>query len=84
MSRQDLAKARVIGDRGADQAHLARVRAGSSSRTRAGSTRRMPPLVERRITQYVQPRWQPRSGSIRNMSLSSVFGVRICEYAGRR
>ena len=31
------------------------------------STMRMPPLVLRRITQYAQPREQPRSASIRNM-----------------
>lgn len=47
-------------------------------------TMRMPPLVERRITQYSQAREQPRSASSRNMSESSVFGVRIAAYAGKR
>ena len=46
-------------------------------------TIRMPPFVERRITQYVQPREHPRAASVMNMSASSVCGVRICERAGR-
>src|SRR6266446_2074615 len=44
----------------------------------------MPPLVVRRMTQYVHPREQPRSGSMRNIERSSVCGVRICERAGSR
>jgi hypothetical protein len=43
----------------------------------------MPPFVERRMTQYVQPREQPRSASIKNMFESSVFGVRIALVAGK-
>ena len=70
----DLDDLRVIADRGADQADLASRRPGSSSRMRSIGTMRMPPLVERRITQYVQPREQPRSASIRNMSRE--LGVR--------
>ena len=60
-----------------------RASSGISDFTLAGATMRMPPLVDRRITQYVQPREQPRSASIRNMSRSSVCGVRIGEHAGR-
>jgi hypothetical protein len=56
---------------------------GINDRIRSFLTMRIPSLVERRITQYVQPRWQPRSGSIRNMLRSSVWGVMICEKAGR-
>jgi len=48
----------------------------------ARSTMRMPPFVERRITQYVQPREQPRAASVMNMSASSVCGVAITERAG--
>ena len=36
------------------------------------------------MTQYVHPREQPRSGSMRNIDRSSVWGVMICERAGRR
>ena len=42
----------------------------------------MPPLVERRITQYVHEREHPRSVSMRNMSVSTACGVRIAEHAG--
>ena len=48
----------------------------------ARGTIRMPPLVDRRITQYVQPREQPRAASVMNMSASSACGVRITERAG--
>jgi hypothetical protein len=43
---------------------------------------RMPPFVDRRITQYVQPREQPRAASVMNMSASSVWGVAITDRAG--
>ncbi len=49
----------------------------------ARSTMRMPPFVERRITQYVQPREQPRAASVMNMLESTVCGVAITERAGR-
>ena len=42
----------------------------------------MPPFVLRRMTQYVHMREQPRSVSMRNMSLSTVFGVRMGAHAG--
>ena len=45
-------------------------------------TIRMPPFVDRRITQYVQPREQPRAASVMNMFASSVFGVMITLRAG--
>jgi hypothetical protein len=38
---------------------------------------RMPPVLGPRITQNVQRREQPRSGSTKNMSASSVCGVVI-------
>ncbi len=43
---------------------------------------RMPPLVERRMTQYLHMREQPRSVSSRNMSASTACGVRIGAQAG--
>ena len=62
-------------------------RAARRSGWRRGSTSagtmRIPPFVERRMTQYVQPREHPRSVSMRNMSDSSVCGVRMAEKAGR-
>ena len=45
-------------------------------------TMRMPPLVERRMTQYLHAREQPRSVSTKNMSLKTACGVRIAAHAG--
>lgn len=46
-------------------------------------TTRMPPFVERRMTQYLQAREQPRSVSTRNMSRRIVCGVRMAAHAGK-
>ena len=56
---------------------------GMSPRIFSFGTMRMPPFVERRITQYLQPREQPRSVSMRNMFANSACGVRIGPHAGK-